>query len=603
MIYDRAVLYTKKLKDYQPYPKASCRHKWEQLDGDLKQYTLDIANKYRGYDYPRLTAAMFMRFGEDGNREVYEKQYFHIRYAINALVLAECIENQGTYIKDIVNGIFAICEETAWHFPAHNTYKRDAKGSLLADYDRPVLALFSCETGALLATIDYVLGEQLDAVCPLIRKRIKSELRRRIIEPYLSEHFWWMGRGDEPMNNWTVWCTQNVLLTFFLVEWPEAKRQEAFQKAAKSMDYFLKEYGDDGCCDEGAIYYRKSGLCFFTAVECINGITGGHFLDVYKETKIYNIAEYIFHVHIHGSYYVNFADCSAVPGPSGIKEYLFGKRTHNQQLMNYAAVDYQEANDRMLEEESNLFYNLQKLFEHDEVMGYKTHPVQPVSEKYYESVGLWIRRKDAYYLAVKAGDNGDSHNHNDTGSYILFKDNQPVIVDIGVETYQAKTFSQDRYSIWTMQSDYHNLPTINGQMQLPGEKHRAKNVTINRNENSDYIKMNLTEVYPIEANCKSFMRTIALFNSGYVQIRDKIQADSEEQHKWITNMIVYNKPRIMGNCLYINKDVKIEFIGAIEPIEVEVLPITDERLMQSWDQDLYRVRVHCNSDELVTRIY
>ena len=47
-------------------------------------------------------------------------------------------------------------------------------------------------------------------------------------------------------------------------------------------------------------------------------------------------------------------------------------------------------------------------------------------------------------------------------------DGKPVLVDAGVETYTAKTFSSTRYDIWTMQSQYHTLPTVNGQMQIPG---------------------------------------------------------------------------------------------------------------------------------------
>ena len=53
------------------------------------------------------------------------------------------------------------------------------------------------------------------------------------------------------MNNWTIWCTQNVLMTAALWEEDEEISRAILQKAAKSADFFLAEYGDDGCCDEG----------------------------------------------------------------------------------------------------------------------------------------------------------------------------------------------------------------------------------------------------------------------------------------------------------------------------------------------------------------
>ena len=46
---------------------------------------------------------------------------------------------------------------------------------------------------------------------------------------------------------------------------------------------------------------------------------------------------------------------------------------------------------------------------------------------YYPSTGLFIARDDRLLLAVKAGDNADSHNHNDTGSFTVYKDGNPLI--------------------------------------------------------------------------------------------------------------------------------------------------------------------------------
>ena len=37
-------------------------------------------------------------------------------------------------------------------------------------------------------------------------------------------------------------------------------------------------------------------------------------------------------------------------------------------------------------------------------------------------------------------------------------------------TYTKQTFGKDRYTIWTMQSNYHNLPMINGVPQKFGQE-------------------------------------------------------------------------------------------------------------------------------------
>ena len=101
--------------------------------------------------------------------------------------------NAASLLDDIVNGIFAICEESGWQLPPHNSYVRDAQQLILPDCESPVLDLFACETGAQLAMIRYLLREELDSVSPFLCKRILYEIRTRIVDPYLHEHFWWMG--------------------------------------------------------------------------------------------------------------------------------------------------------------------------------------------------------------------------------------------------------------------------------------------------------------------------------------------------------------------------------------------------------------------------
>src|SRR6185437_533365 len=97
-----------------------------------------------------------------------------------------------------------------------------------------------------------------------------------------------------------------------------------------------------------------------------------------------------------------------------------------------------------------------------------------IQDVWYPNLGLMAAREKAdsasgLYLALQAASNGRSHAHNDSGSFILYSDGDPIVIDVGVGAYTAKTFSSDRYSIWTMQSAYHNLPTVGGVMQHAGD--------------------------------------------------------------------------------------------------------------------------------------
>jgi hypothetical protein len=584
-----------RLLEYRPFPDIDDRAAYDSLPQELREAVILQGEGYLGYEYPVIRSTDFMKFKRTGNRVDYENLYFDRRYALNSLTAAECMEDQGRFLDDIINGIFAVCEESAWQLPPHNSYLRNAPQELLPDATRPVMDLFACETGAQLACIRYLLGSRLDRISPFINRRIAYELERRISLPYIREHFWWMGAGEEPMCNWTPWCTQNVLLTVFLQKSHSGTEKAVTLKAAESLDFFLKDYGDDGCCDEGAQYFRHAGLCLDGAAEVLNRITGGAFEGLYQWDKVKNIASYIYNVHVADKYYINFADCSPVAGRAGVREFLFGKRTGQPGLMLFAARDFQASKENLFADESNrlnLFYRMQTIFHCPEISACDTSEPLTYKDIYYPSVGLFVSRNDTFCLAVKAGDNDDSHNHNDTGSFTLYKNGQPLFIDIGVESYTAKTFSSRRYEIWTMQSCYHNLPTIEGLDQLDGRDYRAENVRTFFEETQSGISMELSNAYSFKTYKKHYTREVFFDKlSNRVLLTDTTDAGNV-----VLNFITYEKPEVTENSIRIGTLAQASFSGA-KPLMVEVLPVTDARLQTAWNHELYRIRLTMTASE------
>ena len=142
-----------KLKPFFPFPRAEERAAFEELPDALKERLILEGRRWQGYSWPSIHATDYMAFSRTGNRVNFENIYFERRTALNSLALAECVEGEGRFLDEIVNGIFALCEESAWQLPAHNSYARGAPQEPLPESSRPVLDLFACETGAHLACI------------------------------------------------------------------------------------------------------------------------------------------------------------------------------------------------------------------------------------------------------------------------------------------------------------------------------------------------------------------------------------------------------------------------------------------------------------------
>ena len=188
------------------------------------------------------------------------------------------------------------------------------------------------------------------------------------------------------------------------------------------------------------------------------------------------------------------------------------------------------------------------------------------------------------YLAMKGGSNAESHNHNDVGSFVVYSDGKPVLIDVGVGAYTAKTFSAERYTIWTMRSNYHNIPEINGTEQIAGEKYCAKNILYNENDGS--LSLELKDAYPSGSGIKSYRRTGQLAQNT-VRITDSFEfAENGDIRQ---HLMCCEKP-IIQNCGTISvSDCLIKYDISLNA-EIEEIILADENISGAWKRDrLYRI--------------
>ncbi|MBN2290547.1 MAG: heparinase II/III family protein, partial [Candidatus Glassbacteria bacterium] len=447
---------------------------------------------------------------------------FERRSRLRDLVLAECVEGRGRFLDEILNGVWAICEESSWAISAHVGHQKAGVG--LPDTEDPQVALFSCETASLLAWTVYLVGGRLDEGSPLITSRLDREIKRRVLDPAIERDDWpWMGFEGGWVNNWNPWCNSNLLSPLLLLERQEARRAAGVHKILRSLDVFLGSYQADGGCDEGPGYWNVAGGALFDCLEVLRSATGGA-LDVYDQPLVQEIGRYIYRVHIHDRYYINFADASAKVGIADDLVFRYGKRIGDKNLM---ALGAWAARGRMAAgpgASGSIGRQLPALAGLEELQA--APAAQPlVRDVWLQGIHVMAARSaggaaEGLYLAAKGGHNAESHNHNDVGNFIVYVDGRPAIIDAGVGTYTAKTFSPQRYEIWTMQSAYHNLPTVNGVMQQEGREFAARDVRYRSGSSFAELSLDIAGAYPPRAGVESWKRKIRLDRAGEVRVED-----------------------------------------------------------------------------------
>jgi len=589
-------------EEWHPFPKASDHDAWEKLPERVRISHIQQAEKHLNTEWVTPKASVFMEYVRDGNRSNFQSISFGRRTKLAELVLGECMEGNGRFLDDIMNGIWTICEETYWGVPAHVGAQK--RGSGLPDVTEPTVDLFAAETAMLLAWTDYLLGEQLDLISPLIRERIQHEVDRRILSVNLErDDFWWMGFGGEIVNNWNPWICSNWLTAVLLLEKDKERRARSIHKILRCLDNFLNPYPRDGGCDEGPGYWDRAGGSLYDCLELLGSASGGQ-IDIFGVPLIEEIGRYITRAYIGYPYFINFADAAARVNASASLIFRYGKSIGDKDMIGFGAflAERQHLGEDYVRGSFGVLGRvLPTLFQMEELL--EAESIEPLAKDFWlpELQVMASRSSEGsnrgFYVAAKGGHNAESHNHNDVGNFIVYSDGYPAIIDVGVETYTAKTFSDRRYEIWTMQSAFHNLPTINGVMQKNGAEYKATGIRYNATEESATFTLDISNAYPEDAKVRSWIRIITLNRGKNIIVQDKYAFEEAKDNLQLT-LMSWRKPVLDQEGVIRLENP--EEPGDLEPVvvrydkkkfqpDVETIPLADARLRFSWGKEIFRI--------------
>jgi hypothetical protein len=605
--------------EWHPYPRWGERGPWESVPADIRAMIVNQAEADRKAGWSALLASQFLEFKRNGDRQRFESLSFARRGHLKDLVLAECLEGSSRFMDEIANGIWLICEESFWGVPAHLYMQKAGPG--LPDIADPVIELFGAETVQLLAWTKYLLADQLDKVSPLINKRILLEAERRILKPARErDDFWWMGFETNTrtarLNNWTPWINSNLMVANLILEEDPKLRISETTRILKSLDAYLNQYWPDAGEEEGPGYFSASPMAYFEAVSVVDAATG-HKSNVLTNPFIDAMGRYILSAHICDENYIDYGDAHVHAGPDGDLLYRYGKAVHDEQLAAFGAYCAAKRGLTAINPEREgrgvnlptMSRALPEVLGADELRNAHAEDVM-LRDSYYPELGLVTARvkgdsSDGMYFAVLAANNGRSHSHNDTGSYIIYQDCQPVAIDVGVEAYTAMTFSPERYTIWTMQSAYHNLPTIGGVMQHDGVKFKASDRKYASDDKRATYSFDIASAYPPEAGVKSWVRTVTL---DRVQNRITVEENFELTEAVPVTLTVMT-PRVAmveaaGSMLLkltLGEGTvsRLKYDSETLKPTVETKVLDDAGLRMSWGSQVYRILL--NSKQPVAR--
>ncbi len=503
-----------------PFAPAGDRAAWTAIRRTIgaDQYAAMIAaaETAASEPVPALPATLFLEFFRSGSRREYETPWFRRRDMMADLALAECLEYEGRFLDPLLDVAWAICEESSWEFPAHH---HD-----LPDVERPVIALFSALTATQLAELVLLLGEQLH---PLLQKRIRHEVDRRILTPFLTRHdFWWLhARPGRKLNNWTGVCVGNVIAAAIYLERDPARLAEIIARGARSLDDYLETFDSEGGSTEGPGYWGFGFGNYVLAAQLVHQRTNGR-IDFLADDLIRKIALFPLRTMLSPHSFVNFSDCDADITLSVPLLVYLARHYGLDALMRLANM--QNAGTP-IRSNSALSWKLRELtWRPDPALNQRAIPAK---HDWYPDMQWMVARVDpvdpaGLAVAVKGGHNDEMHNQNDVGNLIVHLDQTSVIADIGRGCYTRQYFADmTRYEFFVNSSLGHSVPVPNGCAQPPGEQFAARVLDHQTNDSYDLLALDLKDAYPPEAKLESLKRTVTLHREtprGWVELVDEV---------------------------------------------------------------------------------
>lgn len=485
-------------------------------------------------EIPTTKFSKFRLFHDIGDRSIFQVDFFkrqHRMFMLTAMTLI--YPDEPKHLERLQDTIWEMCDQYVWALPAHMPN--------ITENNNCELDLDSTTIGYALALIKVFLNDRLH---DLIKARIDAEIDRRIVKPFLEKRWHWEFRE----NNWTTVCSGAVGCTLML-NCPHVFDLVMDRINHNMQTYIDNGYRDDGVCTEGAGYWSYGFGYYLTYAEMLKTYTDGR-VDLTKGERVKNIAMFLQKLFLDENVVVNYGDCGAGSQVSMPAGYLYLLKT-------LFPDDVELPPQNIFAYEVHYFTYFLNTFRFYDP-SFESAKLSKNAEYFMADQGWYVKRTEKYGFACRGGSNGESHNHNDVGSFILSKNDKQVLVDMGGRPYTRQYFEHpQRYTFLETSSRGHNVPIVNGKYQGNGG-----NRAITTFENN-IVKIDFACVY-YQDELKKLVRSFAPDENG-VTITDEFDGVSE----FTERLVSHSQPKIEDGKITVD-GVTITFDKYIASARVEV---------------------------------
>ncbi len=507
-------------------------------------------DRLRNIPTAAIPFSVFKRFETDGDRSEYEfgdKGYFIRRRKLEAYGLLAWLYERPADISALEDIIWAILDEYTWALPAH----LHGNGLKVLQNDGYMVDLFAAETGEALSEILVLVGDKLH---PIVVERTHRLIRERILDRMNSKFHWMNGS-----NNWVAVCGGSVGITAMYECTDDCELAGILNTILNSLHGYLGGFTDDGVCLEGMGYWRYGFGYFMAFAELLCRRTDGK-INLFDDEKVHRVAAFLLRCIFKGGRCVSFSDSGTRAEVSLFAVSKLPEIYPDIPLAAAELVDMRYPEDgcsRFALELRNLIWAAESLPTEAECLG--THIFNDA--QWYIS-----ETESGTGIAAKAGHNEEPHNHNDVGSFEIYKNGEELLADLGSGKYDRDYFRPDtRYTILCNASFGHSVPIVNGTYQQVGRQFAAKNVSIDETG----ITSDISGAYPVPT-LDSLVRDIRFDSTSGAATLTDTYSFTEIPEFVVERFVTRVAPEITGNNVIIKSGSETLTLTCPDGVDIAV---------------------------------
>jgi hypothetical protein len=453
-------------------PDCNQREKWQTPE--IQRRIIPIlaeANRLLAQPFPAWNQEAYLAFSRTGSTTEGEKMMYARQTRLAPLVLAECVQGQGKYIRAIEQTLTELIEQPTWELPAIDR----ELGAFKGDFE---VGLNTATIGSSVAQSIYLLKHTLS---PQLTNRTTAALRQRMFLPVErslrngNKHSWLRSK-----NNWNPVCLAGVVSAALAVL-PDLHERAVFVAAGKQyVSNYIDSLASDGYAVEGPVYWNYGLHHYVLLREVLNMSTQGK-IDLFAAS---NTLQKQRNYALYGSRMPMFPNNVAAFGDG---DPIF----YSEEVLKPYLNEAWELNQTERFASAGLPYRIEDvliiLFNRPKRVGAAIKKSSASSSTtnslghYFSDVGVLVSRGKPMAITIKGGGSkslsggvganhrgvgaNGGHSHNDIGSYAIAIDSDQPTGDVGKTVYSSKTFSKDRYTIKAINSYGHPVPVVAGQTQ------------------------------------------------------------------------------------------------------------------------------------------